>query len=51
MKIKRAVSNLLVLVSPGGITILKILVPRMAKIRFLIHFPLKFVTKSNELFS
>ena len=45
MKIKRAVSNLLILVSPGGTTavctgdkFLKIGVFRLAKIGFLTHF-------------
>ena len=45
MNIKRAVSNLLILVSLGGTTIacteenlLKIRVPRLAKIGFLTHF-------------
>ena len=45
MKKKRAVSNLLILASPGGTTtvctgekFLKIRVPRLTKIGFLTHF-------------
>ena len=45
MKMKRAVINLLISVSPGGATtvytgekILKIRVPRLVKIGFLTHF-------------
>ena len=58
MKRKRAVINLLILIFPGGTTtvctggeFLKILVPRLAKIGFPIHFLLKFVAKPNKFLS
>ena len=57
-KIKKAVSNLLILASPGGTRtictrekLLKIWVPRLTKISFLIHLLFKFVAKPNQPFS